>query len=139
VSGWDIRQSRNMIFFKTISVLFAALILFTNVSAATAPTIERKVVPLTIPEKIVKYADEYNVSAEVISNVIKCESGFNPNAINDSPIEYSVGLVQINLKAHKHITVDQAKDPDFAIKFIAENIANGNGRIWTCYNKLYKS
>jgi soluble lytic murein transglycosylase-like protein len=125
-----------MRFLKTISVLFATLILFTNVSAATAPTVERKVVPLTIQEKIVKYADEYNVSAEVISNVIKCESGFNPNAINHSAIEYSVGLVQINLNAHKNITIEQAKDPDFAIRFIAERI-DKTPHMWSCYTKIY--
>lgn len=117
-------------------MLFATLILFTNVSAATAPTVERKVVPLTIPEKIVKYANEYNVSADVLTNVIRCESNFNPNAINNSPIEYSVGLAQINLKAHINITVEQAKDPDFAIRFMAERI-DKTPEMWSCYNKIY--
>jgi soluble lytic murein transglycosylase-like protein len=126
-----------MIFLKTISVLFAILILFTNVSAATAPTVERKGVPLiTIQDKIVKYADEYNVSAEVISNVIRCESNFNPEAVNDSAIEYSVGLVQINLRVHKDVTFEQAVDPDFAIKYIASRV-DKTPHMWSCYTIIY--
>lgn len=125
-----------MIVIKRICVLFATLILLTHVSAATAPVIERKVVPLTIPQMIVKYANENNVSAEVLTNVIRCESNFNPKAINNSPIEYSVGLVQINLKAHTSITVEQAMDPDFAIRFMAERI-DKSPHMWTCYTKIY--
>lgn len=116
-------------------MLFAALILFTNVSAATAPTIERKVVPLTIPEKIVKYANEYNVSAEVIRNVMKCESSFNPNAIGDGGTSF--GLSQIHLPAHPDITKEQALDEDFAIIYMAKNI-DKNPRQWTCWRMIYE-
>lgn len=124
-----------MIFFKTISVLFATLILFTNVSAATAPTIERKVVPLTIPEKIVKYADEYNVSADIISKVISCESQFNPNAVGDNG--HSRGLVQIYDAYHPDVTHEQAFNEDFAIEFLAKKLANNQGYLWTCYRMYY--
>jgi soluble lytic murein transglycosylase-like protein len=124
-----------MIFSRIISVLFATLILFTNVSAATAPTVERKVIPLTIQDKIVKYANEYNADAEVIRNVMKCESSFNPNAVGDN--NTSFGLSQIHLPAHPDITREQALDEDFAIIYMAKNITNNPG-MWSCYNMLYK-
>lgn len=85
---------------------------------------------------IVKYAKENNVSADVLTNVIRCESNFNPKAINNSPIEYSVGLSQINLRAHTNITVEQAMDPDFAIRFMAERI-DKSPHMWSCYSKIY--
>lgn len=127
-----------MIFLKTISVLFATLILFTNVSAASAPTVERKIVPLTIPEKIVKYADRHNVSADVMSKIINCESRFKTSATNHTEVEYSVGLVQINLYAHTNISEETARDEDFAIEFLAKHLASGEApRMWfNCYNKL---
>lgn len=116
-------------------MLFATLILFTNVSAATAPTVERKVVPLTIEEKIVKYANEYNADAGVIRNVMKCESSFNPNAVGDNGTSF--GLSQIHLPAHPDITKEQALDEDFAIIYMAKNITK-NPRQWTCWRMLYQ-
>ena len=47
--------------------------------------------------------------------VCRQESGFNTNAINDGSgtksVEYSVGLFQINTRAHKNYTVEQLKNP----------------------------
>ena len=43
------------------------------------------------------------------------ESGFNTTAVNDGSstksVEYSVGLFQINTRAHKNYTVEQLKNP----------------------------
>ncbi len=86
---------------------------------------------------IVKYSSEYNVSADVMNNVIKCESKFNPTAINHSAIEYSVGLSQINLNVHKDVTFEQATNPEFAIEYMAKNIGK-NPRMWSCYRNLYE-
>ncbi len=82
-------------------------------------------------------ADTYNVSALVMKKVISCESQYNINAINKTSKEYSVGLVQINRKAHPYITVEQAKDPEFAITFLAKNLKKGKGNMWSCYSKHY--
>ena len=91
----------------------------------------------TDPQALVTYyAKRYKVSEKTMRAVIKCESGWNTKAINNSKIEYSAGLVQINLRAHKNITLAQAQDPNFAIRFLASNLAKGNGRIWTCYRNL---
>lgn len=88
----------------------------------------------TIDELIIEYSKIYNVDSKVLHKVIKCESSYNPNAHN-SIGENSWGLVQINLNAHRSITVEQATDPNFAINFLAKNIKAGRGSMWTCYNK----
>lgn len=116
-------------------MLLATLVLFTHVSAATAPVIEREVVPLTIPQKIVKYANVYHADAGVITNVMKCESSFNPNAVGDNGTSF--GLSQIHLPAHPDITKEQALDEDFAIIYMAKNITT-NPRQWSCYRMLYE-
>lgn len=116
---------------------FATLILSSsNVATATIVIAKPVSKPVSIEDKIVYYSDKYDVSAEIISNVISCESTMNPKAINSSRKEFSVGLSQINLMAHKNITVNQAMDPDFSIEFMAKNIKR-NPQWWTCHTKLY--
>jgi len=91
--------------------------------------------PEWIRGRITHYADYYDVSEITLTNVVKCESGFNPKAINSSPQEYSVGLVQINLRAHlkNGITKEMALDPEFSLDFLARKIKEGEGHLWTCY------
>jgi len=67
-------------------------------------------------------ARDKGVPASLISSIINQESGFNPDAENVSDKERSYGLGQINLNAHPQITEQQAKDPGFAIKFIADRL-----------------
>lgn len=92
---------------------------------------------LSVKEVIALYAERYNVSYEQMYRTSFCESSLNPNAINSTDREYSVGIAQINLKAHTHITVEQAKDIYFSAEFMAKEFARGNARIWSCYNKIY--
>jgi hypothetical protein len=89
----------------------------------------------SINELITFYSDLYNVDSEVIHKVIKCESDYKVDAHN-SIGENSWGIVQINLNAHRSITVEQATDPNFSIEFLAKNISEGKGKMWTCYRKL---
>jgi soluble lytic murein transglycosylase-like protein len=87
---------------------------------------------------IEKYALKFDISPTLTSGIIRCESGNNRYALNDTPgVEFSVGLAQINLLAHTNITREQAEDPEFAINFLAEHIASGDApRMWyTCYKK----
>ncbi len=117
---------------KILIVLAMLLIIYIGKASAVnapAPTLSE----MTIPELITLFSTQHKVSSETMSRVISCESSFNPNAINSTSREYSVGLVQINLKAHKNITVEQAKDPVFAVNFLAENLAKGRGKMWSCY------
>jgi len=92
--------------------------------------------PIVPPEPSVKaivehYSHVYGVSVDKLNSIIKCESGWNTKAHNPKG-ENSWGLVQINLNAHKSITVEQATDPYFSIPFLAKNVSEGRSRMWTC-------
>lgn len=81
------------------------------------------------------YSKKYDVPESILSSIIKCQSSNNPMAHNNSPVEDSWGLVQINLKAHTNITKAQATDPEFAVEFLAKNFDKAP-RMWvTCYRK----
>lgn len=84
---------------------------------------------------IEKISQQKSVSAEVLTNVIECESQFNPMALGDHG--HSRGLVQIYDDYNPTITHEQAYDPEFAINFLAEGIKSGQGYRWSCYRKLY--
>lgn len=98
-------------------------------------TIEREWSKVDIMALIDKKGLEYGVATSTINAVVKCESGYNPKVVGDNGTSF--GLVQIHQPAHKQITKEQAFDPEFAIDFLASNLAKGNGRLWTCYNMLY--
>ncbi len=110
-------------------------------------------------ELISKYANEYNVSASLMEKVIRCENTeFDP--LLQSKIRYteeqiarnptwgvpgererSWGLVMLHIPAcnkwdGKCITIEQAKDPDFSINYLAHEIANNRAWKWTCYKKI---
>lgn len=87
--------------------------------------------PDTPQEFISFYSDHYDVSEERMVRKINCESGFNTKAHNLTEKENSWGLVQINLFAHPYVSVEEATDPRFAIKFMARHLSQGKD-IWTC-------
>ena len=71
--------------------------------------------------------------------VMSCESGGNPNALNNNPRtgDYSVGLFQINLfgnLANSRPSEEWLKVPENNISFAARMSRNGWGA-WTCYRK----
>lgn len=79
-------------------------------------------------------AEQYNVSAEIMTKIISCESGFNENALGD--YGQSRGLVQIHKPSHPTITDEQAYDAEFSVNFLAEKLSQGQGSLWTCYKML---
>ena len=84
-----------------------------------------------------RIALEEGVSPAVIEAVVTCESQWNPRAIGDHG--HSYGLAQIYMPVWgKEITVQQAYDPEFALRFMARKIASGEGNLWTCYRKTQK-
>ena len=87
----------------------------------------------TLNDKISSIAYKYNVPEKTMFKIISCESSFNPNNHTESSRENSWGLVQINLKAHPEITKEEAVDPDFALTYLAKNLAAGRGGMWTCF------
>lgn len=118
---------------KTIVLLLVAIT--TKLSTANAVTIEY--VPVkTIPSIIRQQAFKYSVSEKLMTDIIMCESSMNPNAENITQREESFGLVQINRLAHPHITEEQAKEPEFAVEFLAKNLSLGKGKMWSCYSKV---
>lgn len=69
-----------------------------------------------------------------MTKIINCESSRNPNAVGDRG--NSFGLVQIHLPSHPSITKEQALDEEYAIDFLAKNLSEGKGYLWTCYRML---
>ncbi len=82
------------------------------------------------------WADKFGADASEISGTMKCESGYNPEAVGD--LGTSFGVAQIHLIAHPDITKAQALDPDFSVKWMAEQFSKGNAHIWTCHRLLYE-
>ncbi len=127
--------------FKATLVLF---LLFSGTSFAMSPapqvkaeiailaTSASKVEEMTTYELIDYYGAKYDVSTSTIHRVVKCESQYNPNAIGDEGTSF--GLAQIHLPAHPEVSRAQALDPEFAISFLAKNLAKGKGAMWTCFN-----
>ncbi len=140
---------------KVLKLFFVSLFLTTTVYASYAPEIDTPIddtIAVTpqnplqstklsendISMLLLKYAQGESISELVLlKKIIWCESMFNTLAKNESDIEMSYGLVQINIKAHTHISYEQATDPDFAIKFLLEKNRGGKTpRMWvTCYKK----
>ncbi len=125
-----------------LTIFLGLLIAIMLPSEIHADYIEKKFVTnvqlkqMTVTALLEHYAEEYKVDPNLLYLTVKCESGLNPKAINHTTKEYSVGIAQINLKAHKNITEAQAKDPVFSAKFIAKEFAANRAYIWTCYNKI---
>lgn len=91
----------------------------------------------SVRQIIIKQAQIWKTPAAPIIATATCESNLNPKATNSTPREYSVGIAQINLKAHKNITEAQARDVEFAASFMAENFSKGKQSMWSCWTKLY--
>lgn len=108
----------------------------TDLNSVYPTTFQEQVISSTTPitTLISHYSELYGVSSTTVSSVIKCESGFNQNAIGDNG--NSFGLVQIHLPSNPTITREQALDPNFAISFLAKQLASKKGKLWTCYKLL---
>jgi len=111
--------------------------LFTSNATAESPTREIVFDKETIQDIIGYNAEKYHVSASVMNKVIACESSYNPETIGDGGKSY--GLVQIHQDYWgDKITIEQSKDPFFAIDFLAEKLSKKQGHLWTCYRMYYK-
>lgn len=95
-------------------------------------------------------AQEYGVSAQTMLSVISCESKYMvdvqsnhrytesnvPKGYKVGDREQSFGLVQIHLPAHPNISKEQALDPEFSVEFLAKNLKQNRGNMWTCYREI---
>lgn len=105
---------------------------------AKPPVLETKA---QMEQFLKKYATEKGVSYEEAHFTITCESNWNPKIqsahVKNGVREDSWGLVQIHLPSHKNITKEQALDPEFSIRFLVDNFASGDAKLWTCWRNYY--
>lgn len=91
------------------------------------------------------FAVKYGLKSEMFHFVIKCESGYNPNAVNwqDSHklSEGSHGIAQFSKETFLQFSKQMGEeytDPYNAIEALdvaGYAIKNGYGRHWSCYRK----
>lgn len=98
--------------------------------------------PETLRQKAERIAQDFNVPTTTLANLVEGESGWNPNAVGDGGCSY--GLVQINLctdnpdpfaagypKIEIQVTKEQARDPEYALRFAAYFLSLGQEWRWT--------
>lgn len=98
---------------------------------------------------IERYATQFHVKQASMRATIACEALRNADGSYDATAqsnhykgqirEDSWGLSQINLPSNPHVTREQAQDPEFAIRFMAEHFANDRASMWTCWRQLFAS
>jgi len=87
--------------------------------------------PMSVADRIRKVAKEEGYPyPEKLIKLAKCESSLNPKAKNVSRRERSYGVFQINLKAHRHITYEQATDVEWATRWSIGRIRKSGFRDW---------
>lgn len=89
--------------------------------------------PSEVKELARKTANKYNLDEDKFLWVVGCESSFNPKAVGDGG--KSFGAAQIYLPAHPEITEEQAKDPHWALDWMAKEWQAKRERKWTCARK----
>lgn len=110
---------------------------FVPKAKAESPTVKQVWNKQSIQKIIHEYAVQYKVSEVVMNKVISCESQYDLNTIGDSG--KSFGLVQIHMGYWgKEVTPEMARNPYFAIEFLADKLSKKEGHLWTCYRKFYK-
>jgi hypothetical protein len=96
-------------------------------------------VPHDLDALISEYSTLYGLNEARFRAVQKCE---NPDLVPQSLIvkngiqENSWGPWQIHLTAWPEISKEQALDLDWSTRWAAQQWANGNARIWSCYRIL---
>lgn len=73
-------------------------------------------------------ADMYAVPRKILNGIVGYESAFDPGAVGVSGWDH--GFCQINLGAHKDVSIEAAMNPEFALDFTAKDLR-------TVYNRTY--
>ena len=115
-----------MVLFTITSLLFCFGIL---ASAWDGNNIE------SVKEYVAYVASKEGVDVQTALSIAKCESRFNKDAIHSTEKEYSVGIFQINLKAHSSILKEEALNPFLNINWAIDQMAQGKFYMWTCWNQ----
>lgn len=134
------------IFFSLFTVQVAIATAPLTVSGTT-PMVVSTHKPLTPREIVSVKSKEYGVSESLMVDIINCENtswdttlqSKLPYSFSDpkrgiviGERERSYGLVQIHLPSHPSVSYEEATDPEFAIDFLAKNIAQGRLSMWSC-------
>lgn len=84
-----------------------------------------------IQRLVIQYANKYGIDPSIMLALIEDESGFNPNARNNNPRENSIGLGQINLKAHPDYKggTDPNANLDYATRLMANLLQRTGGDV----------
>ena len=113
--------------------------IFSTTTSVVAPEPPQEIVEVQQPvsskdlvkQRIEHYASFYNVSPITMNIVVDCESQYYSQAVGDNGTSF--GLVQIHAPAHPNVTLEQAFDIEFALNFLAKNLKDGKGSMWTCW------
>lgn len=65
---------------------------------------------------------------------IRCESNWNATIEGDDG--NSMGLVQISMLYHPEVSPEKAKDPAFALNWMAGEWSKGHAASWSCWRLL---
>jgi len=98
-----------------------------------------------------KYAEEYKVSKELMYKIMDCENpardpelqshvkyNFSDpkRGIIKGERELSWGLVQIHAPDWPEVSLEQATDAEFSIRFLAYHLSEDRGYLWSCYRQI---
>lgn len=102
----------------------------------------KEIPPLDFKDYAQLIAEEHGLNAEKFKAVITCESRWQPGVrslyiLKNGKQENSWGLVQINLDdpptGKGTVTKEQAIEPYWAIRYMAEMWDKGLEKRWSCY------
>lgn len=89
------------------------------------------------PEQIIERVARENGAVNLIPTIKRvawCESRYDINAKNvnaNGTVDY--GLMQINTFYHPEVSVEQALDPEFSVKYFIKKYNQGSAHLWRCY------
>lgn len=99
-----------------------------------------------MPYLVDYYAEKHGVDKTKMNATVKCESSYNPNAVNWSDSHKlskgSHGIAQFSQETFEHFAKEMGKpytdpyNPKQALDVMGYMIKNGHGDHWTCYRAL---
>lgn len=100
---------------------------------------------MTMPELVDFYAEKHGVDKTIMNKTVKCESSYNPNAVNWSDSHKlskgSHGIAQFSQQTFEQYakamgeTYTDPYNPREALDVMGYMISKGQGHHWTCYAK----
>lgn len=89
----------------------------------------------SIPRLIHNWAADYEISSKELAGTLWCESRFKTDAVGHNGNPH--GIAQIFLKYHPDVSLEEARNPTFPIRWTAEKFAQEDAHLWTCWRTLY--